>query len=188
MPNLRYLFALSVVMGTLAPALTVADGGRVRAMQQDGGLAISIFSSPPILTAGEIDISVLVQDAQSALALVDAQVQITVTPREHPHLAERHVPTDELATNRLMKVCHVQLDPGWHDVEVIVNHRDRRGRLQFGMHVGLAPTKAVSFWPWFTWPAVPLTLVVANLLYRRLRTLRSAIIERSSANSVRTLP
>jgi hypothetical protein len=183
----RLLVLLCLAVG-LRPVAALADGGTVLAMEQGGTLAISVFTSPPWLNAGEVDISVLVQDAKSNSALVEAQVQITVTPRQHPNLAERHEATDELATNRLMKVCHVKLEPGWHDVEVLVEDRDRSGRLQFAILVGKTPTKAASFWPWFTWPAVPIILVAANLAYRRLQTRRSAIIDRSTASSVRTLP
>jgi len=167
----------------LVPAMALADGGTVRAMVEDGGLAINIFTSPAVLAAGEVDISVLVQDAESGKTLADAEVQVEIIPREHPSLAERHGATEGLATNRLLRSCHVQLEPGWHDVEVRVSTTGQRGLAEFAMLVGPAPTMAAGFWPWFTWPAVPVVLVIANLAYRQIQIRRSAIIHRSNANS-----
>jgi hypothetical protein len=161
----------------------LADGGTVRAMKENGGLTISVFTSPAILTAGEVDISVLVQDAQSHAALSAADIHVTVTPREHIYLAERHEATTALATNRLMKACHVPLSAGWHDVEVLVTDNNHHGRVVFSMLVGPNRTRAAGFWPWFAWPAVPLTLVIANLAYRRLLIRRSAIMQHCAAQS-----
>lgn len=169
----------------LVPGMALADGGTVRAMVEDGGLAISIFTSPAMLTAGEVDISVLVQDAESGKTLADAEVQVAIIRRKHPALSERRVATEGLATNRLLKSCHVQLEPGWYDVEVRVSNTGQRGRVEFAMLVGPAPTMAAGFWPWFTWPAVPVVLVIANLAYRQLQIRRSAIIHHSNSNSAR---
>lgn len=177
------LFALIGWYLLCTPGLTLADGGTILASEKSGGLDISVFASPAILTAGEVDISVLVQDVELRTALPDAQVQITVIPRQHIYLAERHAATEELATNRLMKSCHVQLQQGWHDVEVLVNSADRRGRVDFAMLVGPPPGRAASFWPWFTWPVIPLALVTANFAYRHIRSGRSAIINRRIADS-----
>ena len=173
------LFCVSVL---LAPGLAMADGGAIQTMQEVGGFSISVFTSPAILTEGEVDISVLVQDPESHLTLTGAKVQVITTPRAHSYLAEQHEATEELATNRLFKACHVQLAAGWHDVEVIVSDNQRRGRVAFAVLVGPAPTGAANFWPWFTWPAVPLVLVAANLAYGRFQSRRSAIIKHQSAS------
>jgi hypothetical protein len=183
--TLLVLLSLGVM---LAPAVALADGGTVQAIQDSDGLIVSVFTSPAILSAGEVDISVLVQHAESHPALVNADVQVTVIPREHVHLAERHAATAELATNRLMKACHLQLEPGWHDVKVQVSDQGRRSQVDFAMLVGPIPTKAASFWPWFTWPAIPIALVAANLVYRRTRSRRSVIIHSSKAHLARTTP
>lgn len=174
------LFCVSVL---LAPCGVLADGGTVRAMEESGGLAISVFTSPAILTAGQVDISVLVQDAKSHVAVSAADIQVTVTPRAHAYLAERHEATAGLATNRLMKACHLPLVAGWHDVDVLVTDNHRQARIEFEMLVGPDRTRAASFWPWFAWPAVPIMAVIANLAYRRWLTRRSAIIELSDSRS-----
>ncbi len=166
-----------------APRLTLADGGAIRAIEKSEGLAISVFTSPAILTAGEVDISVLVQDDQSQQSLADTQVQVTVIPREHSYLAERHAAVEELAANRLMKSCHVQLQQGWHEVEVLVDNKGRRGRVDFAMFVGPPLGRAAHFWPWFAWPAVPIILVTINLAYRHLRSNSLAIINRRIVDS-----
>lgn len=183
--NHSRLFVLFCLGMLLEPAVALADGGSLRAMVEDRGLTISVFTSPAALTAGEVDISILVQDARSRETLADAQVQVAVIPRKPHYLAERHEATQELATNRLLKSSHVQIEPGWHDVEVLVSDNNRRGVVEFAMLVGPPPTMAASYWPWYTWPAVPIVLVSANLAYRQFQSRRSAIIKRSIANSAR---
>lgn len=161
---------VGVLSVAVAANLALADGGTVRAIRQVEGLAITVFTSPTILTAGDVDISVLVQDAESRTFRVESEIKVTITPRERPYLAERHEASDALATNRLMKSCHANVTLGWHDVAVAVTSGVQRGQVRFAMQVGPPATRAGSYWPWFTWPSVPVALVAANLVYRRWRT------------------
>ncbi len=105
-----------------------ADGGAVRAIERDRGFQISLFTSPNPLVAGPADLSVLVQDAESLAPVPAAQVAIRLTPRGRAYAAEEFEATRELATNKLFRDCHVELEPGWYDVEVIANGRGARPR------------------------------------------------------------
>jgi hypothetical protein len=159
--------------------LVLADGGVVRAMEVSNGIVITAFTSPAAATAGEIDLSVLIQDAQTRAPILTAEVDIAVVPREQPNLAERHVATRQQATNQLMHACHLTLTSGWHEVEVLVSEQKRHGNVCFAMYVPPARSKAGSFWPWFAWPIIPVALILVNLTYRNLRSRHSAIIDRS---------
>ena len=158
------IFRLVACTALLAAAASraCADGGVARALQQDGGLQIAVFTSPAYLTAGEVDVSVLVQDAETSANLPDAQVTVEVVPRDRPYAAQQAPAAQDLATNKLLRACHLTLERGWHDVRVEVHDSSRQGVVAFAMQVGAEPTKAASFWPWFTWPASPILLMAAD--------------------------
>ena len=146
-----------------------ADGGAVRAIERDRGFQISLFTSPNPLVAGPADLSVLVQDAESLAPVPAAQVAIRLTPRGRAYAAEEFEATRELATNKLFRDCHVELEPGWYDVEVIARTGEGPGHVRASIEVGPRPTQAAAFWPWYAWPAVPIVLfgVHEYLMHRR---------------------
>ncbi len=164
----------SVVIGSLAALLAagaatcaLADGGAVRAIVRDGGLQISVFTSPAVLVAGEADVSVLVQDAETLATAASADVEIALVPRGREYAALRVAATTGAATNKLFRACHVVLEPGVYDVEVVAKDGPRHGCASFEMSVGPPPTGAAAFWPWFTWPVVPILLLAAHAWQRR---------------------
>ncbi len=171
----RWMFAAVLTVWFLAsrPELAGADGGTVRAIVRDGGLQISVFTSPVVLVAGDADISILVQDADTLATLPVAHVEIFMVPRGRNYAAERHLATTEAATNKLFRACHVQLTPGLYDVEVAAMTDNRHGQATFTMQVAPPPTKATMFWPWFSWPAVPILLLAAHAWRRRTRDARA---------------
>jgi hypothetical protein len=158
--------SLAALLALVWATFAVADGGAVRAIARDGRLQISVFTSPAVLVAGEADISVLVQDA-TTLATVEADVEIALVPRGRDCAAIRLAATSDAATNKLFRACHVVLEPGGYDVEVVAMDGDRRGKATFEMSVGPPPTNAAAFWPWYTWPVAPILLLAAHAWRRR---------------------
>ena len=158
--------SLAALLGVAWATFAAADGGAVRAIIREGGLQVSVFTSPAVLVAGEADISVLVQDAET-LATVAADVEIVLVPRGRDYAAIRLAATSDAATNKLFRACHVVLEPGVYDVEVVATDGDRCGKATFEMSVGPPPTNAAVFWPWFTWPVVPVLLLAAHAWRRR---------------------
>lgn len=159
------LLAAGLMVLTVGQA--VADGGSVRAMETSGGLKLSVFTAPLALAAGPVDVSVLVQDADSGDVLPQAAVLVTLTPRGRVYAAEQFAASREQATNRLFQACHPTLAAGWYDVAVRASHADRTGVVRFEMQVGPEPTAGSRFWPWFCWPAIPIALVAVHLLWAR---------------------
>jgi hypothetical protein len=147
-------------------------------MTQAGSLRFSVFTSPTPLVAGPVDLSILVQDAETHATLEAADVLVTITPRQRPYAAETHPATHELATNKLFRDCHVELTAGRHDVAVSVQAGKTRESIALTIDVGPPPTRAGAFWPWFTWPVVPLALLLAHvyLAGRRTRSKATTII------------
>src|SRR5882757_1853251 len=64
----------------LCCAVALADGGRVVLIERQGSYRISVFTSPDPLRAGPIDISVLLQDAETGNAITNAQVNVSLMP------------------------------------------------------------------------------------------------------------
>ena len=71
-----------------------ADGGTVRAITRDGRYQIAVFTSPAPLVAGVVDISVLVQDAETLAALPGTPVSVSrlrLVSRQPPSLHRQRV-------------------------------------------------------------------------------------------------
>ena len=56
-----------------------ADGGTIQFQGDAGSFHVTVFTSPPILSAGSIDVTVLVQDRSKLDPLLDAQVTLELS-------------------------------------------------------------------------------------------------------------
>src|SRR5215471_6917917 len=56
------------------------DGGSVQIHSVSGPFEITLFAEPPLPRAGQIDFSVLIQDAKSGEPVMDAAVTLALTP------------------------------------------------------------------------------------------------------------
>ncbi|MBV8901421.1 MAG: hypothetical protein JOY92_15065 [Verrucomicrobia bacterium] len=57
-----------------------ADGGTIQFSAVNQGLQVSIFTDPGVPSAGPVDLSVLVQDAATRAAILDAELHASLTP------------------------------------------------------------------------------------------------------------
>ncbi len=100
-----------------APAL--ADGGRIVLMERQRDYRISVFTSPEPLRAGPIDISVLIQDAETGEPIANAQIIVTLTSAGAPFRTIHAVATNGAATNKLLSAALVDLpEPGEWNCEI----------------------------------------------------------------------
>ena len=79
----------------------LADGGTVRLSQRLGADRITVFTSPTPLRAGPVDVSVLVQDAETGAPIPGAEVEVGLEPLDRPGLATHYPATHRAATNKL---------------------------------------------------------------------------------------
>jgi len=81
MKRFRFAKALScfLLLG-LSPVNAFADGGVVRARQAQGPFIVTIFTASEPVQGGVVDVSVLVQNRDSSDAILDATVDLTLTP------------------------------------------------------------------------------------------------------------
>jgi hypothetical protein len=156
-----------------------ADGGRLALVERRGGLQFSVFTSPNPLRTGPVDISVLVQDAETDEPVSDAQVFMSLTLRENPERKIRTTATSAAATNKLMLSALVDLpEPGWWEVEVVCRTDDGDTQVQFATEAGRPLPRWLAVWPWFSWPlgAVLLFGVHRLLVWRRQFDVRRSIL------------
>ncbi len=130
-----------------------ADGGTVRLVEEVGDYRISVFTSPNPLRAGPVDVSVLVQDAETAEPIAGAHVFVRLASRDQREVVLHAVATSAAATNKLLQAALVKLPtPGSWDVEVDCTCNASSHVVRFTMKVGPPVPRWFAVWPWFTWP------------------------------------
>src|SRR2546430_16316182 len=85
----------------LLPSLAAADGGTIRLSEQKGNYRITVFTSPTVLRAGPVDISVFLQDAATGEPASGVHVTIQAVWHGSPGVALHHPATKQAATNKL---------------------------------------------------------------------------------------
>lgn len=120
-------------MALLVPPRLMGNGGTVQLSNERAGpFLVSVFSEPAPLRTGEIDISVLVQDADTRSSIDDAEVTVLVEPQDHAGRPGRYPATRAQATNKLFRAAKFPIQTA--------------GRWRFTVHVGSAlGTGTVTF-------------------------------------------
>jgi hypothetical protein len=144
---------MSLVTPLLSCAILYADGGAVRLVERQGPWQVSVFTSPTPLRAGSIDVSVLVQDAESSQPITDVTIAVRLTPRDRGGSAIDALASSAAATNKLMQAALVDLPhSGRWTVQVTCTAGDDRAELHFDMEAGEPLPAWLGVWPWFSWP------------------------------------
>ena len=135
-------------------AIASADGGKLVMSKLYNDYRISVFTSPDPLRAGTADISVLLQNAESAQPIDDAQVYLKLTPRDSRAQSIVATATMDTATNKLLYAAFLELPaPGWWDVEISGSADGQPIQARFAIEVGEPLPRWLTVWPWFCWPA-----------------------------------
>ncbi|HEV2968787.1 MAG TPA: hypothetical protein VGY55_02285 [Pirellulales bacterium] len=160
-----------------------ADGGAVRFSERRGGLVITIFTSPTPLRVGPVDVSVLVQDADTG-----QPAPLSFAPAVHACPANRARDTTsapakaDVATNKLLRSAQLNFSESgrWH-IEVEVS--DRSGAVPIGFDVEVA--KPLPSWlhlvPWIAWPFPLIGMFAIHQFLANRRRARSWSTSMSSA-------
>src|SRR5579859_1118640 len=103
---------LLTFVAILAPARLFADGGTIQLRKEAGALVITVFTSPAPLSAGPVDISLLLQNRNGLEPVLDANVSLLLrADASGAEITTR--PTREQAQNKLLYAAPVTLvDPG----------------------------------------------------------------------------
>jgi hypothetical protein len=157
-------FAITVISGCLLIGACCtrasADMGRLFLVERHGDHRISVFISPDPLRAGPIDISVLLQDAETGQPVDDAHVTVQVTSSDGSGRIIQAVATHAAATNKLLRAALIELpSPGSWDVEIAyIAGRNPARQLRFTIEAGQQMARWLTMWPWFGWPAAVVLL------------------------------
>ena len=135
-------------------------------MERQGDYRISVFTSPDPLRAGPIDISVLLQDAETGNAITNAQINVSLIPSSGRGGTIHAVATNDAATNKLLSAALVELpEPGLWDVEIACLAEHGPAQVQFTIDAAPRSAGWLNVWPWFSWPAA---VVMLFGIHRRL--------------------
>jgi hypothetical protein len=154
----KLLIPLCLLAGPCA-AVALADGGTIRAVDDEGDFRIAVFTSPNPLRAGPVDLSVLVQNTETGQTVGNAHVAVRLTPRDRPRTAIYDIASSVVATNKLMQAALVELPAaGWWDVEVECTTDAGTTQTGFAMQALPPLPRWLTIWPWFTWPLAAVAL------------------------------
>lgn len=122
----------ALLLLVIGPPL-LANGGTVRISREAvGTYLVSVFTSPTPLRTGEVDISVLVQDADRE-SVVDVPVWVEAVPVGINTTPVRHPATRQQATNKLFKAAKFDVtEPGEWEFVIRVGG-DEGGATTFGV-------------------------------------------------------
>src|SRR5262249_47301259 len=81
-PLIPTLLACLLLVGPCC-AIASADGGRVVLSQRQDNYQITVFVAPDPLRAGPVDISLMLQDTASGQPIAEAQIDVSLTPRNN---------------------------------------------------------------------------------------------------------
>jgi hypothetical protein len=170
MPTLGHrLFTCPSLCLLVCSAAARADGGVPRLSERAGGYRLSVFTSPTPFRAGPVDVSVLVQDADSGELVPDVRVTVRAKPRGRSGTAVSQPATAEAATNKLYRAAVFELsEPGWWDMDVTVEGGRGSARVGFAVEAADPPPQWWTLAPWVGWPALAVALFsLHQVLVRR---------------------
>jgi hypothetical protein len=151
-------------------AIASADGGRVVLVERRGDYQVSVFASPDPLRAGPVDISVLLQDAATDAPIADAEIEVSMSPRDERGPTLRAAATSDAATNKLL--CAAILDvptAGTWDAELSIIGDHGPANIRFAIEISPPLPRWLTVWPWFSWPvgAVFIFAIHRRLVWRK---------------------
>jgi hypothetical protein len=146
-----------------------ADGGTVRLAEQNGNYRLTVFTSPTPVRSGPVDVSVLVQEAETGELASGVHVTIQAEPRDSGGVAIDRLATTEAATNKLYYAAAIDLpEPGWYSVEVSIDGPRGKAVAHFEMEAADPLPSWLAVWSWVAWPGLAILLFgVHQVLVRR---------------------
>ncbi len=157
------------------PPIALGDGGSVRFSERRDGRIITVFTAPTPLRAGNVDVSALVQDADSGSPQSDVSIEVRAYPIQHAGSSVSVPATTQAATNKLLRAAHLELSqPGrWH-VELFVSGTGQGQPIGFDVEVAEALPPWLRMSLWIGWPLVAIGFFIIHELQNRSRLARGA--------------
>jgi hypothetical protein len=150
-------------------------------VERRGNYQVSAFASPDPLRAGPVDISVLLQDAATGAPIADANIDVSMSPRDERGPTLRASATSAAATNKLLRAALIDMPTaGTWDAELSIVADRGPATVHFAIEVGPPLPRWLTVWPWFTWPvgAVFIFAVHRRLVWRKQRATSTQLAAR----------
>lgn len=142
-----------------------ADGGLIRLSEVRNGLRISVFTAPTPPRVGQVEISILVQEAKSGKPLLGQTIRVEAAPKNHPNRKVHQQAAGEITGNRLMQAALLVISqPGPWLIDVAIQDKS----VHFEMDVAEPMPAWIDWIAWIGWPF----LVVAFFAWRQWRGYR----------------
>ena len=148
--------------------LAWADGGAIRLSERHGQRIITIFSFPTPPRVGIVDISFLVQEADTGKPLLDLPIKILAYPPGSKSSSMAVPATAEGATNKLLYAGKLELNQdGKWQLEAQVDGE----MVSFELEIAEALPAWVDMAPWLGWPvaAFGVFIIHRGLVHRYTR-------------------
>lgn len=155
-----------------------ADGGVILTRQTVNGLDLTIFASPVPLRAGPVDISVLIQDAESGAPVLDGSVEVAwssvapSSPEWLPPCCSMNTATDKIAAtlahsqNKLLYSAIVPIrSSGTSELVIRAGAGSREALLSCPIEAGPPAPPTAAYWPWL---ALPPLCIAGFCLHQRI--------------------
>ena len=149
-----------------APAF--GDGGTLRFSGRRGDQSITVFTAPALLSAGPVDLSVLVLDVETGRPITDLPIEVRARRVGSEAFGIRMPATSEAATNKLLQAARLELsEPGLWQIEVSVGDFDPSQPVAFDVELAPPPPRWRQMIPWIAWPILPIGLYAITQLRPR---------------------
>lgn len=165
MTNPKLLWTVAII---LAQAAAWADGGTVQLRKEAGPFVITLFTAPAPLSAGPVDISLLLQNRNGLEPVLDANVSLLL--REKASGSEiRARLTREQAQNKLLYAAPVTFaEPGKWQLDIAILKDGEHTGATGTIDVAPPPEMAASYWSYIALPPLMIVgFVVRERLIRR---------------------
>ena len=169
-----------------------ADGGIMRLRQVQGPFVITIFTTPESIPHRPVDVSVLIQRRDSNEVILDATVDLLLTPApavvvtatdpicapsgvgflgsDSPgHSAPFSIPaTRAQASNKLLYSAAVEFPtPGDWTLETTIKSSGDSERFSCRIPVGSTPHQLAGLWPYVAFPPLAVVVFALNQFLRK---------------------
>ncbi len=166
--NGKYIAVILSAMWLILVAdarIACGDGGKVQLSERRDERLITVFTAPTPLRAGRVDVSVLLQNADSKAPLPDDLITVHAYPVLHRSNDISAPATTEAATNKLLKAAQLNIaEPGtWH-IDVIAQDEVAEPPLGFDVEVGEPTPPWLDLVAWIAWPFVAIGLFAVHEL------------------------
>jgi hypothetical protein len=166
---------LLVLLCALA-ALLAADGGTLQVRQTSGPFTLSVFTSPAVLRAGNIDFSVLVQDGARLDPVLGAEVEVRAENADGIIISK--AATHDGAQNKLLYAALLNLPrPGEWTFTVHVRQQKSEAQIVGKLIAGPREPRFLAHWPQLAFVPVSVLLFA---IHQRLKRRQRARIDAGS--------